>query len=42
MRDSFGDLAQFPSLVAGQDAIMLLILAELRGIRESLTGKDAS
>jgi Bacteriophage Mu, Gp27 len=42
MRRLLGDFAQFPSLLMDKNAVSLLILAELRGIRESLTGKDAS
>lgn len=40
LRDLLGDLAAFPSLVTGQDAIQLLILTELRAIRALLANKD--
>ena len=42
LRGILGDLAQFPTLRMDENAVLLLILTELRGIRESLTGKDAS
>jgi hypothetical protein len=37
IRGLFGDLAQFPSLLTRRDAILLIILAELRALREFQT-----